>query len=279
MSQSGYRRAFTTPNRVPLPPKSVFHFPESVFHFPESVFHFLRNRCSTSSEIGVPLPPKYAAAQGQGGGQPAADPAAAPRLRALAAGDGGARPTGATGGPVRRGAVEAPEEIQRVAARAVCPAVPGARPGGRSRGRIPGSCRGCDDGEGTGPGRVAVAAALQRLPAVAGVRLLQADGDRRVRHGRIAGAVSGPRRRSRSGGSRLFDRSRHPPRGGGGRKADCACEYGVAAAAHGDREAVRPAGRGGVGDALGATPGPGRRRWWPGRIRTARPAGFRAGCA
>ena len=38
----------------------MFHIPKSVFHFPESLFHFLRNRCSTSAEIGVPLPPKYA---------------------------------------------------------------------------------------------------------------------------------------------------------------------------------------------------------------------------
>jgi len=38
----------------------MFHIPKSVFHIPKSVFHFLRNRCSTSAEIGVPLRPKYA---------------------------------------------------------------------------------------------------------------------------------------------------------------------------------------------------------------------------
>ena len=37
---------------VPLPP-------DSVFHFPDSLFHFLRNRCSTSSGFRVPLPPEY----------------------------------------------------------------------------------------------------------------------------------------------------------------------------------------------------------------------------
>ena len=48
------------------------------------------------------------------------------------------------------------------------------------------------------------------------------------------------------------------PRGGfatcrGGRAADCACQYGVAAAAHGSRAAVRPAGRGVVGQASGGS--------------------------
>ena len=52
MPRSGYRRAFTTPEPdVPLRP-------ESMFHFPESMFHFRRKPCSTSAEIGVPLPPK-----------------------------------------------------------------------------------------------------------------------------------------------------------------------------------------------------------------------------
>ena len=37
----------------------------------------------------------------------------------LVAGNGGSRPTGASGGPVRRGAVEAAEEIEGLVARAV----------------------------------------------------------------------------------------------------------------------------------------------------------------
>ena len=156
------------------------------------------------------------AAQGQDGRQPPADPPAAPRLRTLVAGNGGSRPAGASGGPVRRGTVEAVEEIQGLAARAVCPSVRGAGPGGHPRGRVPGPGRGCDDGEGTGTERVAVARALQRGPAVAGVRLLQADGDRRAGHGRIVGAVPDPCRRPCAGRPRLFDRAGHSPRGGRG---------------------------------------------------------------
>ena len=86
-----------------------------------------------------------------------------------------------------------------------------------SRGRVPGPGRGCDDGEGTGTERVAVARALQRGPAVAGVRLLQADGDRRAGHGRIVGAVPDPCRRPCAGRPRLFDRAgiRHVVDAGG----------------------------------------------------------------
>ena len=67
------------------------------------------------------------------------------------------------------------------------PVVPG--------GCVPGSGRGCDDGEGTGTERVAVAPALQRGPAVADVRLLQADGDMHnqppARVGHVANAPRG----------------------------------------------------------------------------------------
>ena len=85
------------------------------------------------------------------------------------AGNGGSRPPSASGGPVRRGAVEAAEEIQGLAARAVCASVRGAGSGGHPRRRVPGPGGGCDDGEGTGTERVVVAAALQRGPAVAHV--------------------------------------------------------------------------------------------------------------
>ena len=84
---------------------------------------------------------------------------------------------------------------------------PGVTP--RPRGRVPGSGRGCDDGEGTGTERVAVAPALQRGPAVADVRLLQADGNRgagRAGHGRIVGAVPDPRRGPCAGRPRLYRR-------------------------------------------------------------------------
>ena len=46
MPRSGYRRAFTTP--------------EPAFHFPRNGCSTSRNRCSISSEIAVPLRPKYA---------------------------------------------------------------------------------------------------------------------------------------------------------------------------------------------------------------------------
>ena len=122
-----------------------------------------------------------------------------------------------------------------------------------------------------GPERVAVAPALQRGPAVAGVRLLQADGDRGAGHGRIVGAVPDPRRRPCAGRPRLFDGPGHSPRGRRGRAADCACQHGVAAAVHDGRAAVRPACGGGVGHASGRRPvlgdhgrGPAR-RWRPGR--------------
>ena len=94
----------------------------------------------------------------------------------------------------------------------------------------------------------------KRGPAVAGVRLLQADGDRRAGHGRIVGAVPDPCRRPCAGRPRLFDRAGHSPRGGRGRAADCACQYGVAAAVYGGRAAVRPACRGVVGHAAGRRP-------------------------
>ena len=96
-------------------------------------------------------------------------------------------------------AVEAAEEVQGLAARAVCPSVRRAGPRSRPGGRVPGAGGGCDDGEGNGPERVDVAAALQRGPAVADVRLLQADACRGAGHRRILGAVPGPCRRPRAG--------------------------------------------------------------------------------
>ena len=71
--------------------------------------------------------------------------------------------------------------------------------------------------------------------------------------GESFGAVPDPRRRPCAGRPRVFDRAGDSPRGRGGRAADCACQYGVAAAAHGSRAAVRPAGRGVVGQASGGS--------------------------
>ena len=93
------------------------------------------------------------------------------------------------------------------------------------RRRVPGSGRGCDDGEGTGTERVAVAPALQRGPAVADVRLLQVDGDRGTGHGGIVGAVPDSRRGPCVGRPGVFDRARNWARGGVGRAADRAGQY------------------------------------------------------
>ena len=63
------------------------------------------------------------------------------------------------------------------------------------RWRVPGQGLRRDDGEGAGPDRGAVAPALQRAPSVAGVRLLQAHGERGTGHGRGVLAVPGRRGR------------------------------------------------------------------------------------
>ena len=149
------------------------------------------------------------------------------------------------------------KEIQGLVARAVCPPVRGAGSGGHPRRRVPGPGRGCDDGEGTGPERVAVAPALQRGPAVAGVRLLQADGNRGAGHGRIVGAVPDPRRRPCAGRPRLFDGPGHPPRGRRGRAADCACQHGGRC-----RCARRPGGRSTCLRRWGRVTRPGAVRSW-----------------
>ena len=98
-----------------------------------------------------------------------------------------------------------------------------------------------------GAEKTAIAAELDRAEAAKS----SAARGRGAGHGRIVGAVPDPRRRPCAGRPRVFDRAGDSPRGRGGRAADCACQYGVAAAAHGSRPAVRPAGRGVVGHASG----------------------------
>ena len=169
-------------------------------------------------------------AQGQVGRRPAAHAVAASGLRTLAARDRGPGQEGEPGRSVRRGLVEAAEEVGGLAARVVRRAV--SRTGDRDVGRwrVPGQGVRRDDGEGAGQDRSAVAPALQRAPSVAGVRLLQAHGDRRTGYGRSVRAVSGRRGRLCARRPGLLDRCGPAPCGVRGRLCHRAREHRVAVA-------------------------------------------------
>ena len=137
-------------------------------------------------------------------------------------------PAGGTGRTVLGGAVESAPEVTGVAALTVPGTVSGARLGiVRSRG-LAGAGAGCHDGQGAGQNGVAVARALQRSAAVAGLRLLPADRDGRDWHGGELHTVPNQGRRLPAGGPGLLDGAGPAACGAGGRAGDRACEYGLA---------------------------------------------------
>ena len=150
-------------------------------------------------------------------------------LRALAARDRGPGQEGEPGGSVRRGLVEASEEVGGLAARLVHRAVSRARDRDVGRWRFSGQSVRRNYGEGARPDRVAVAPALQRAPSVAGVRLLQAHGDRGSGRGRDVCAFSHRRGRLCARRPGLLDRRGPRPCGVFGRSRHRAGEHRVAA--------------------------------------------------
>ena len=178
-------------------------------------------------------------AQGQVGRRPAAHAVAASGLRTLAARDRGPCQEGEPGRSVRRGLVEAAEEVGGLASRVVRRAVSRTGDGDVGRWRVPGQGVRRDDGEGAGPDRGAVAPALQRAPSVAGVRLLQAHGERGTGHGRGVCAVPGRRGRLCARRPGLLDCCGPPPRGVRGGSCHRAREHRGAVASRARRRDFR----------------------------------------
>ena len=141
---------------------------------------------------------------------------------------------------------------RRMALRPLRGTVPGAWGRGFQERRLPSAGVRCDDRARARPDRVGVAPSLQRQPAFARLRFLQADRDAGARHRRVVQAVPDPAGRLRAGRPRLLDCGRDSARRGWRRVRDGAREHRNAAAGNRGWSGVRPARSRGNAAATGA---------------------------